>query len=426
MVVQNQSQFGEGSTIPTDPHQTPTFIQPSTQPQKTQQPRKPKRKDTQLRSRVGQWFERVSKHSSDSLLARGNTLRSDEYRLKLEELMTLCTTLPNKVLDLEKTKTTQHNEISNLKRRVKKLEKKNRSRTHKLKRLYKVGLNARVESSDNEESLSKDASKQGRINAIDVDEEITLVSVQNVDEEMFDANVLDGEEVFVAEQEVVVKDVNNVVSVVGDATTVSAATTTTAIIITVDGITLAQALMEIKSTKPKEKGVVIKELGESTTTISSQLSSQQSQDKGKGILIEPMKPMMKKDLIRLDEEAALKLQVEFDKEERLSREKAEKEKEANIALIETWDDIQAKIDVDHQLAERLQAQEQEELSIEEKATLFQQLLKKRRKHFAAKRAEEKRNKPPTKAQQRKIICTYLKNMEGYKLKDLKLKDFDSM
>ncbi|GJY80959.1 hypothetical protein Tco_0493710 [Tanacetum coccineum] len=50
--------------------------------------------------------------------------------------------------------------------------------------------------------------------------------------------------------------------------------------------------------------------------------------------------------------------------------------------------------------------------------------KKRRKHFAAKRAEEKRNKPPTKAQQRKIMCTYLKNMEGYKLNDLKLKDFD--
>ncbi|GKB08567.1 hypothetical protein Tco_0836879 [Tanacetum coccineum] len=48
MVVQNQSQLGEGSAIPTDPHHTPTFIQPSTQPQKTQQPRKPKRKDTQV------------------------------------------------------------------------------------------------------------------------------------------------------------------------------------------------------------------------------------------------------------------------------------------------------------------------------------------------------------------------------------------
>ncbi|GJU54633.1 ribonuclease H-like domain-containing protein [Tanacetum coccineum] len=78
------------------------------------------------------------------------------------------------------------------------------------------------------------------------------------------------------------------------------------------------------------------------------------------------------------------------------------------------------------MAERLQAQEQEELSIEEKATLFQKLLDERRKHFVAKRAEEKRNKPPTKAQQRKIICTYLKNMEGYKLNDLKLKEFDSI
>ncbi|GJY91468.1 hypothetical protein Tco_0506664 [Tanacetum coccineum] len=74
----------------------------------------------------------------------------------------------------------------------------------------------------------------------------------------------------------------------------------------------------------------------------------------------------------------------------------------------------------------LQAQEQEELSIEEKATLFLQLLEKIRKHFAAKRAEEKRNKPPTKAQQRKITYTYLKNIEGYKLNDLKLKEFDSI
>ncbi|GKC21478.1 hypothetical protein Tco_1023628 [Tanacetum coccineum] len=272
-------------------------------------------------------FKSVSKHFNDSLLVRGNTLRSDEDRLKLDELIALCTTLQNQVLDLEKTKTTQHNEIASLKRRVKKLEKKN-----------------------------------------------------------------------------------------------SATTTTTATIKIVDDITLAQVHEEMKSTKPKKKGIVIQELGESTTTI----SSQQSQDKGKDLLIELVKPMKKKDQIRLDEETALNLQAEFNEEERLVREKAEKEEEANIALIETWDDIQAKIDADHQLAERMQAQEQEELSIEEKATLFQQLLEKRRKHFAAKRAEEKRNKPPTKAQQRKIMCTYLKNMEGYKLKDLKLKEFDSI
>ncbi|GKE64564.1 hypothetical protein Tco_1518725, partial [Tanacetum coccineum] len=51
----------------------------------------------------------------------------------------------------------------------------------------------------------------------------------------------------------------------------------------------------------------------------------------------------------------------------------------------------------------MQAQEQEELTDEEKARLFVQSLEQRRKHFAAKRAEEKRNRPPTRAQQRSII-----------------------
>nr|GFC06954.1 hypothetical protein [Tanacetum cinerariifolium] len=73
-------------------------------------------------------------------------------------------------------------------------------------------------------------------------------------------------------------------------------------------------------------------------------------------------------------------------EEILAREKAEKVKEANIALIETWNDIHAKINADHQLAERMQAQEQKELSIAEKPILFQQLLEKRRKQFTAKKA----------------------------------------
>ncbi|GJU16095.1 hypothetical protein Tco_1144061 [Tanacetum coccineum] len=161
-------------------------------------------------------------------------------------------------------------------------------------------------------------------------------------------DALNDEEVFVAKQEVANEKDN-------------------------DGeITLAQALLEMKSTKPK--------------------------DKGKGIMIEePVKPMKKKHQISFDEEVALKLQAEFDEEERLSREKAEKEKEANIALTEEGDDIQAKIEADHELAQRLQAEEQEELSDAKKATLFQQLLEKKRNHFAAKRAEEQRNKPPTQA-----------------------------
>ncbi|GJW63023.1 hypothetical protein Tco_0114907 [Tanacetum coccineum] len=103
--------------------------------------------------------------------------------------------------------------------------------------------------------------------------------------------------------------------------------------------------------------------------------------------------------------------------------------QANIAFISSWDDVQAKIEADYQLAQRFQAQEQEELSDAEKARLLYELVDQRRKFFTAKRAEEKRNKPPTQAQQRKLYCTYLKNMEGYtlkQLKDFKFKDIQKM
>ncbi|GKG34838.1 hypothetical protein Tco_0437534, partial [Tanacetum coccineum] len=95
-----------------------------------------------------------------------------------------------------------------------------RLRTHKLKRLRKVGAIARVESYDNE-SLDEDASKQGRIDSIDTDDDITLVSVAG-----------------------------DKVSTTCAATTVSVATITTTAA-TVDEITLAQALQELKSIKPK-------------------------------------------------------------------------------------------------------------------------------------------------------------------------------
>nr|GEV00007.1 hypothetical protein [Tanacetum cinerariifolium] len=184
-------------------------------------------------------FENVYKQSNDSLLAR------------------------------EKTKTTQTNVIDSLKTRVKKLGKRNRSRNHKLKRLYKVGLIARVESSNNEESLGEDASRQERmIDDIDADKDITLVNVQD-DAEMFDADRdLGGEEVFV-EQEVVADKEK------------------------IDEFTLAQALTELKTSKPKDKGVVIQDPSESSTTTTT-IPKQKSQDKGKGILVEePVKPKQK-------------------------------------------------------------------------------------------------------------------------------------
>nr|GEW43722.1 hypothetical protein [Tanacetum cinerariifolium] len=317
-----QSQLGKGLAMPTDPHHTPTILQSSSpQPQKTHKRKKPKRKDTlvpQLSVPTESITDKAVYKELDDKLVRAATIASSleaeqdngnlnktQSKAKPNESCSQSTSLGGgpRVTDLEKTKTTQANEIDCLKKRVKKLEKRNKSRTHKLKRLYKVGPTARVESSDNEKSLGEDASKQERrIDDIDADEDITL-------------------------------------------------------------------------------------------------------ENGKGILVEEHVKPKNKDQVRLDEEAALKLQAEFDEEQRLEREKDEKELEANIALIETWDDVQAKIDVYYQLAERLQAEEQQKLTDEEKATLFMQFLEKRRNFFAAKRAEEKRNKPPTQAQKRNIMCT---------------------
>nr|GEZ90712.1 hypothetical protein [Tanacetum cinerariifolium] len=126
------------------------------------------------------------------------------------------------------------------------------------------------------------------------------------------------------------------VNVASIARNVSAAAT-----ITTKKITLAQALVEIKTSKPKAKGIILQEPSECITTTTKIIYSKQSQDKGKGIMVEESIKLKKKDQIRLDEEAAIRLQAElqaeFKKEQRLAREKAKKEQEANIALIETCD-----------------------------------------------------------------------------------------
>ncbi|GKD42237.1 hypothetical protein Tco_1266882 [Tanacetum coccineum] len=163
-----------------------------------------------------------------------------------------------------------------------------------------VGRSARVVSSE-EASLGdqEDTSKQGRkIDDIDANEDI----LKNVhDAKMFDVNDLDGDEV-VVESEVADKD---------------------------------------------EKGDVIKEPSVPVSAASKFLYNNQH-DNGKGKMVEeePVKKMSKKELLKLDEELAFKLQAKEDKEERLTREKAQRVEEDNIA----WDDIQAKVEADYQLA----------------------------------------------------------------------------
>ncbi|GJR30191.1 hypothetical protein Tco_1106423 [Tanacetum coccineum] len=278
------------------------------------------------------------------------------------------------VLDLEKVKDAQAKEIADLKKRVQKLERKKKSRTTRLKRLRKVGESNMVESSEDKESLDD----------LHDDEVIVDMSVVTTADEGVTAAKID------------------------EITPTSAPT------IVINELNLAQTLIEIKAakpkaittaattttTRPKARGVVVQEPSEFRTTTSSPQASQPSKtkDKGKAIKIEPEVPLKRKDQVALDEEMArnleAQLQAELIEEEKMTR---KMEEEANIALIESWENIQAMMETDRLLAGRLQTREQEELIDEEKAKLFMEFMEKRRKHFVALRAQEKRNRPPTKA-----------------------------
>nr|GEV45188.1 hypothetical protein [Tanacetum cinerariifolium] len=230
-MVQAPKEVDEGSEVPTDTHHTPIVTQPSSsQPQKKQQSRRTQRKETEVPHTEPQTEESVPTPSND-LLPGGDD------RMQLTKLMNLCTNLQKQVLDLEKAKTTQANEIVDLKNRVKKLKRKKKSRTSCLKRLWKVGSTTRVESSEDKESLGdqEDAFKQGRmIDNIDQDIKITLVDETRgrMDEEdMFEVNDLDGDEVIVdvtagenVEQNT--KDAKKEVSTVDPVTTVGEVVTT--------------------------------------------------------------------------------------------------------------------------------------------------------------------------------------------------------
>ncbi|GKF98643.1 hypothetical protein Tco_0297426 [Tanacetum coccineum] len=186
----------------------------------------------------------------------------------------------------------------------------------------------------------------------------------------------------------------------------TAKVTTDSTTTTVDELTLAQTLIEIKVAKPKAvttattttttavsrpkaRGVIVQESSEFTITTSPSQPSQlpQAKDKGKAKMVETKNPLKKKDQIMFDKEVAQKLQAQLDaeleEEEKLAR---QREEDANIAK---WDNAQAMIDVDYELAARLQAKEQGELTIKEKLRLFVELMNKRKKHFTRLRAEKK-------------------------------------
>ncbi|GJR30414.1 hypothetical protein Tco_1106646 [Tanacetum coccineum] len=409
MMVQPTQDEGLDSGIPTDSHQTPITTQPSSSRSQKKQSRRKQRKDTIVTQEEIQQDDSVPTPSNDPPLS-------------------------------EKAKDTQAKEIADLKKRVQKLERKKKSRTTGLKRLKKVGMSRRVESSEDKDSLGdhEAASKQGRsIEDIDKDADVSLVDDtqgRSDNEEMFDINYLHSDEVNMdmpvgkkLEQSAKEREID---------TSVEDSTAPT----TIKEITLAQTLIQIKAakpkvvttaatttttTRPKARGVVVHGPSEFKTLQESQ--PLMIKDKGKAIMIEPEVPLKRKDQVALDEDLARNLQAQLEakliEEERLAR---KQEEEANIALIESWDNIQAMMEAYFELAQRLQTEEQGEITIEERSRLFVELMNKRKKHFAMLRAGEKRRKPPTKTQKRNLMSTYLKNMGGYKHNQLKSKSYEEI
>nr|GEV77574.1 hypothetical protein [Tanacetum cinerariifolium] len=133
MMVNTQEEVGEGSGLHTDSYHIPIDTQPSSS--KPQKKIKPKRKQRQA---IEVHLPSNEILVEESILTPFNDpLPSGEDSIQLNELMIFCTNLQQQVLNLEEAKIAQAKKIANLKKRLKKLEKRRKSRPAGLRRLKK-------------------------------------------------------------------------------------------------------------------------------------------------------------------------------------------------------------------------------------------------------------------------------------------------
>nr|GEW53968.1 hypothetical protein [Tanacetum cinerariifolium] len=269
-----------------------------------------------------------------------------------------------KVENLEQDKIAQALEITRLKQRVRKLEKKAKLKASRLTRLRKVGTAQRVKSStDTIMDDQEDASKQGENSRIRCREDVTLEEV--VTEVAMDAEDDEAEPAELTEVIKVVTTAKLMTEVV-----TNAAATTAATIITV-------ALMPKANATRRRNGVVIVDLEEIATPLIIVHSEPKSKDKRKGILVEEPKPLKKQVQIEQDEAYARELEAELN---------------ANI----NWNEV-----IEH-------------------------VKRKEKKDNTFMRYQALKRKPQTEAQERKNMMVYLKNMVGFKMDFFKGMSYDEI
>ncbi|GJX38586.1 hypothetical protein Tco_0251889 [Tanacetum coccineum] len=251
-------------------------------------------------------FETASKQSNDPPLSRVNTLGSGEYRLKLKDLTDLCTKLSDRVLDLETTKTAQPKEIASLKKRVKKLERKRKSKTPGMN-LFKIDTSTRR----SKKQLNNEHGTFTILNSTGDAINTAGTKVNTASEPVTTAGV----SVSTAEP-ITTASVN-----ITTAEPITPPTTTTTVFEDED-LTIAQTLVKMRSQKSKVRGVIMQEPSETTTRPTIPPQQHDPKDKGNGKMVEQEKPLKKKDQIKFDEEIAQRLQAqmqaELEEEERLT------------------------------------------------------------------------------------------------------------
>ncbi|GJX54130.1 putative ribonuclease H-like domain-containing protein [Tanacetum coccineum] len=126
-------------------------------------------------------------------------------------------------------------------------------------------------------------------------------------------------------------------------------------------------------------------------------------------------------MLARDEEVARQLEADLQAE--MERERQREEEDSMVAIREMYDEVQVGIDADALFAAKLQQEEREEYTIEERAKFLNETIAAQRKFRATQRSVEIRSRPPTKSQLRNLMMTYLKNMSNYKHSQLKAKRF---
>ncbi|GJV00772.1 hypothetical protein Tco_1330042 [Tanacetum coccineum] len=189
-----------------------------------------------------------------------------------------------------------------------------------------------------------------------------------------------------------------------ESATPTASTTTSTPTPTVfgDNETIAQVLVTMSQNKvkqkEKEKGVELKNL-----------KAKESED------ITEVEKKFK--MLANDEEMARKVQEEWEAEE--EKERLAGEEATKVAFTNEYDFIQARLNADKILVEKLQEKEREKFTIEERAKLLHDTIAAQRRFLAQQRSEVIRNKLPSRTQLRNKMMTYLKHAGGKKHSDLK-------